>query len=161
MHFFFLRQYHFINKFDPNYLNKLDKNISIIYRNYNQKNNIFIIKKIKKFCNVNNREFLLANDIKLAIKLNLNGVYLPSFNKSMTHNCYSLRKNFKVIGSAHNIFELNLKKKQKITEIFLSPVFKKIGKKTLGIYGFIKLSNVSNLVNIALGGVNKNNIKHL
>ena len=53
-----------------------------------------------------------------------------------------------------------MKKKQKINEIFISPVFK-TKKNKLGIHGFIKLSRVSCLKNIALGGINRKNLKFL
>ena len=62
--------------------------------------------------------------------MDLDGVYFPSFERSLVHNCYNLKTNFKVIGSAHNLFELNIKKKQKISEVFISPVFEKKGRKT-------------------------------
>ena len=49
----------------------------------------------------------------------------PSFERSLVHNCYNLKKNFKIIGSAHNLFEMNIKK-QNISEVFsFYHVFKK------------------------------------
>ena len=44
------------------------------------------------------------------------------------------KKNFKILGSAHNISELNIKKVQRINGIFISPVFKKKTNQALGIY---------------------------
>ena len=35
----------------------------------------------------------------------------------------SLKKNFKLIGSAHNLNEIKIKEKQGCEEIFLSPIF--------------------------------------
>ena len=84
-----------------------------------------MLKKIKTYCNKRGIEFFLSNDLKLALKLNLNGAYLPAFNNDMIHNCFHIKKGFKLIGSAHNIYELNIKKKQKVEEVFISPVFKK------------------------------------
>jgi len=40
--------YYFIDKLDSHEILKLDKKINIIYRNYEKKNNIDDIKKIKK-----------------------------------------------------------------------------------------------------------------
>ena len=101
-----------------------------------------------------------AEAFKLALKLNLSGVYIPSFNKEIIPNCFKKKVNFKLIGSVHNIYELNTKKMQQVEKIFISPVFKKKNK-LLGIYGFLKIKKYSSLKNIALGGINKNNIKIL
>ena len=139
----------------------MSKNIGIIYRNYSENNNILTIKRISQFCKSSGRKFYISNNIKLAIKLDLDGVYFPSFERSLVHNCYNLKKNFKIIGSAHNLFELNIKKKQMISEVFISPVFKKKNKNVLGIYGFIKLRNSTNLNSIVLGGVDNSNLNKL
>ena len=51
MHIKLPRVYYFINKFDKNNINKLNKNIALIYRNYNKnldKNLIFKIKEASK-----------------------------------------------------------------------------------------------------------------
>ena len=68
----------------------------------------------------------LANDVKLAVKLNLNGAYIPSFNKSFAHLNYSFKKNFKLLGSAHNLKEMRLKEIQKVEEIFCPHYLNKI-----------------------------------
>ena len=94
----------------------------------------------------------LSNNFKLALKLRLDGVYLPSFNKSTRYNCFKFKKNFDVIGSAHNVMELNIKIRQRVKSIFIAPVFKKKINK-LGIYGFLKLRNFTNRELIVLGGV--------
>ena len=85
---------------------------------------------------------------------------MPAFNKDIIPNCFQKKKSFKLIGSAHNIYELNIKKKQKVEEIFISPVFKKKNK-ILGIYGFLKLKKLNQLKNIVLGGVSEKNLKKL
>ena len=37
--------------------------------------------KLKKYCKKKGYKFFLSNNIKLAIKLDLDGAYIPSFNK--------------------------------------------------------------------------------
>ena len=160
MHKFFLKKYYFINKFDRFHLEKINCSVSIIYRNYKKKTNTKLLRKIKTYCNRRRIKFFLANDVKMALKLNLNGVYLPAFNKDIIPNCFQIKKGFKLIGSAHNIYELNIKKKQKVEEIFISPVFKKKNK-ILGIYGFLKLKKLNKLKNVVLGGVSEKNLKKL
>ena len=119
------RKYYFINKFDTNNINKQDKHTIIIYRNYNSKKiNESEILKIKKKCKKNSNKFYLSNDVKLALKLKLDGAYIPSFNNSLNHIGFSIRQNFNIIGSAHNIKEIKIKEKQKVDKIVLSSLFK-------------------------------------
>ena len=155
-----LKKYYFINKFDPYHIKKLNKNISIIYRNYNSIINISLLIKIKNFCRKNRRKFYLSNDVKLALKLNLDGVYLPSFNKSLKHLNFQVKKNFFIIGSAHNLREIRIKEMQKTTHIFISSIFKK-EKNYLGFYKFSNLSKMTKKKVIALGGINNNNVRKI
>ena len=76
------------------------------------------------------------------MKLNLDGAYIPSFNNELYHLAYSFKKNFNLIGSAHNLKEIKLKEKQKVNKIFISSLFKK-NKNYLGIYKFKLLSNLT------------------
>ena len=77
-------KYYFINKFDTNLISKQDKDTTIIYRNY-KNYNLDDVLKIKKYCKKKNFNFLLSNNIKQAIKFNLDGAYIPSFNKNIGH----------------------------------------------------------------------------
>ncbi len=96
----------------------------------------------------------------MAIKLDLDGVYLPSFNKNLNHLSYSLKERFQVVGSAHNLREIKIKENQKVKKIFLSSLFKK-NKNFLGINKFKLLSNLTKKKIIVLGGISKSNIKQL
>ena len=154
-------KYYFINKFDTNNINKQDKHTIIIYRNYNSKKvDKSEILKIKKNCKKNSNKFYLSNDVKLALKLKLDGAYIPSFNNSLNHLSFSIRKNFNIIGSAHNIKEIKIKEKQKVEKIVLSSLFKK-NKNFLGLYKFKLLSKLTRRKIIVLGGVSKKNIKKI
>ena len=159
MHNYFKTKYYFINKIDTNIINRLDKHTNIIYRNYSEKKiNESLVLKLKKFCKKENKKFFLSNNIKLAIKLDLDGVYLPSFNKSFNHLGYKLKKKFEIIGSAHSLKEIKNKELQKVNKIFLSSLFKK-NKNYLGINKFKLLSNLTKKKVVILGGVSKKNIK--
>jgi thiamine-phosphate pyrophosphorylase len=102
----------------------------------------------------------LSNNVKLAIKLNLDGAYIPSFNKKLDHLSYSFKKNFKIIGSAHNLLEMRTKELQGVKRIFLSSLFKK-NKNYLGINKFKSFSNLTKKKIIVLGGVSKKNLKKI
>ena len=116
-----VKKYYFINKFETNNIDGLDKQTTVIYRNYNAKaSDEEVILKIKKYCKKKGIKFYLSNNIQLAIKLNLDGAYLPSFNKSTKHLAFSYKRNFDIVGSAHNLKEIKTKEKQKVNKIFLS-----------------------------------------
>ena len=156
-----MNKYYFINKFDTNNLSKQDQKTIIIYRNY--KTNAYdekLILIIKNYCKKKKIKFYLSNNIKLAIKLNLDGAYIPSFNKSTTHLAYSFKKNFNIVGSAHNLKEIKFKEKQKVNKIFLSSLFKK-NKNFLGINKFKLLSKLTKKKVVALGGITKENKKKI
>tara|TARA_B100000073_G_C23515851_1_gene485732 strand:- start:19 stop:534 length:516 start_codon:yes stop_codon:yes gene_type:complete len=156
-----MRKYYFINKLETNNINKQDRQTVIIYRNYSSKiKNEKLILKIKRYCKKRNIKFYLSNDIKLAIKLDLDGAYIPSFNKKNEHLSYSYKKNFNIIGSAHNLKEIRIKERQKVNEIFLSSLFKK-NKNFLGINKYKILTSLSKINMVALGGISKNNLKKL
>ena len=156
-----MRKYYFINKFDTNNIDKQDKQTVIIYRNYKLKKiDENLIVKIKKYCNRKSLKFYLANNIRLAIKLNLDGAYLPAFNSGLNHLSYSLKKNFKIIGSAHNIKEIKIKESQRVDKIIISSLFKK-NKNFLGINKFKLLAKLTSKDVVALGGVSKTNLKKL
>ena len=108
MHNKYLKQYCFINKFNISQLSQIDNDVGIIFRNYDNGKNLDTIKRLKQYCRKYGKKLFLSNDIKLAIRLNLNGAYIPSFNKNIIHRSYLLKKNFEILGSAHNINEINL-----------------------------------------------------
>ena len=153
-------KYYFINKFDTNNIDKQDKQTTIIYRNYSTKIDPSLILKIKRYCKKKSIKFYLSNNIRLAIKLNLDGAYIPSFNKSLKHLAYSYKRNFKIVGSAHNLKEIRIKENQNVTKIFLSSLFKK-NKNFLGINKFKILSKLTKKNIVILGGISSNNKKKL
>ena len=156
-----IRKYYFINKFDTNNIVKQDKQTLIIYRNYSSSHqDEALILKIKKFCKKNSIKFYLSNNIKLAVKLGLDGAYIPAFNSSLGHLAYSFKKNFKIVGSAHNLKEIRIKESQNVEKIFLSSIFKK-NKNYLGINKLKLLSNLTKKNIVVLGGVSQQNIKKL
>ena len=116
--------------------------------------------EMRAFCKRKGIKLYLSNNIQLAIKLGFDGAYIPAFNKSLRHLNYKLKKNFKILGSAHNIKEIRLKEKQKVSLIFISSIFKK-NKNYLGLYKFINLEKLTSINIIALGGVNRRNLKIL
>ena len=161
MHYYLPKKYYFINKLDTNTIKKCDANTAIIYRNYNSEIiDILKILNLKNYLKKRKNKFLLSNNVKLALKLGLDGAYIPSFNKDFKHLSYSLNSKFLIVGSAHNLKEIRIKELQKVKEIFLSSLFKQ-NKNFLGPNKFRNISNYTENKIIALGGISKKNIKKL
>ena len=152
--------YYYIDKFDKDEIHKLDKSINIIYRNYSKEFNTIEVLELVSLCKKQRRKVYISNNLKIALRFNFDGVYIPSFNKILKYK--NIKKKFDIIGSAHNIKEIINKDLQGCTKIFLSPIFKtKKNRNHLGIMKFniIKLSTKKDI--IALGGISEENIKCL
>tara|TARA_B100000795_G_C22738646_1_gene414369 strand:- start:155 stop:742 length:588 start_codon:yes stop_codon:yes gene_type:complete len=153
--------YLFVEDFNPKELDLLNKNISIIYRNYKKKIAESTIISLKKYCKSNKRDLYLAKDIKLAIKFKLSGVYIPSFINKLNFNSFLTPKNFLILGSAHNAAEIRIKQLQGCNLIFLAPTFRVLKKKNyLGIIKF-NLLTLGGGNFVALGGINQSNFKQI
>ena len=151
----------FVDEFNLKDLSSLDRNIDIIYRNYKKidKNTLLCLKN---FCKKDKREFYISNNIKLAIQLDLDGIYIPSFNRKLNFNNLNIHKKFHIIGSAHNKKEILIKKQQNCKLIFLAPLFKTPKNKTnLNVIKFNLIALNENKKFIALGGINESNIKKI
>ena len=161
MHLNNFKKFYFIDEFNKDHLKNLNSNSTVIYRNYNTKYKENLIIQINKFCRSKKIKFFLSNNINLAIKLRLDGAYIPSFDKKLNVLKAKLHK-LTLLGSAHNIKEVNEKKKQGIDLIFLAPIFKVKKKETfLGIIRFNNLSKLNDYRSVALGGINSKNINNV
>ncbi len=121
-----------------------------------------LLRKIKKICKKKGRKFYIANNVKIAKDLNLDGVYIPAFNKLNNFQNLNVRQNFKLIGSCHNIVELKIKENQGCNEILISPIFKnKKSDRYLDISKFNTIARNSSKKIVALGGINNLNIRKL
>jgi len=140
------------------------KNLSVIYINNELTENYEEFIDILKFCKNKKIKIYYKDDVRKAIKYNLNGVYLSGSNKKFLFLINNLNKklNFKIIGGAHNQNEYFFKKKQMCEDVFFSPLFKNEKYNQSQILNICKFNLMSkewrcNL--FALGGVNSSNLK--
>jgi thiamine-phosphate pyrophosphorylase len=161
-----LKYYVFLEKIDKIISNNLlkFKNINVIIniKNTNQEN-IQKTSSIIKFCKNNKIPFFLIDDYQLCAKHQSSGIFLSSKNKQITKPSL-LKKNFKIIGSAHNQFEYLFKFKQGCKLIMLSPLFsnKKYSEnKILNVLKFNLICRNWNKKSCALGGINEENIRRI
>ncbi len=154
-----IRYFYFIDEFNKNEIEKLPAQISVIYRNYDKKNDAQELKKLVVHCKNNRRKVYISNNLKDAIKYNFDGLYVPSFNKQLRFQNI-IKKKFDIIGSAHNITELKIKEKQGCSKIFLSPIFENNkNKKFLNIIKTNLLKNLTKKKIVLLGGINFKTLK--
>ena len=154
-----IRYFYFIDEFNKNEIEKLPAQISVIYRNYDKKNDPQELKKLVVHCKNSRRKVYISNNLKDAIKYNFDGLYVPSFHKQLRfHNI--IKKKFDIIGSAHNVTELKIKEKQGCSKIFLSPIFENNkNKKFLNIIKTNLLKNLTKKKIVLLGGINFKTLK--
>ena len=161
MHINYLKKYYFINEFNYSHLINLNKNITFIWRNKDKETSIKTLIKFHNFCKKYQRCFYISNDIKLARKINADGIYISSTNKNLNLKTTNLKKKFRILGSAHNLKEIKIKELQNVEEIFLSPLFKKKTNQQLNIYRYLKLRKTTKMRDISLGGITSKNLKKL
>jgi thiamine-phosphate pyrophosphorylase len=141
---------------------KKSSRINIVYRSKNIEN-IEKLIKFRKSCQTKNIKFIISNNIKLMIMLKADGLYISANNKNLNTAKYK-HSNYKIIGGAHNVKEINLKKKQGCTEIFFSRLFStkyQHKRSFLGVVKFNFLKNARRESLIPLGGINLNNLNKL
>ena len=142
---------------------KNSNKFSIIYRSKNIAENIEKLMKFRKICKTKNIDFYVSNNVKLINILKADGIYISAYNNNLKIACLR-NSNYKIIGSAHNIKELEIKKLQGCSSIVFSRLFEtsyKYKKGFLGVVKFnlLKLSRRENL--IPLGGIRLSNLNKL
>ena len=141
---------------------KIRNKFSIVYRNHNKIHNLDELLKFRKKCKLKAIKFYVANNYKLAISLNSDGIYLSSFNKNLKSLNFK-RFNFEIIGSAHNFREISAKIRQGCSLILLSKLFLVDYDKNSAYLGVIKFNNYFKISTklIPLGGIKSNNLNRL
>ena len=142
---------------------KLINKYIVIYRNNGKIENIDKLLRFRRQCKSKKIDFYISNDEKLAAALQADGLYISAHNTNL--RLAKLRKcNYKIIGSAHNIKELNIKLLQGCSTIIFPRLFKVSSPHKKGFMGVIKfnlfkLTRKENLV--PLGGINLSNLNKL
>ena len=116
---------------------------------------------IYKFSKKNKIPLYFINNLRLAIKYKVKGIFLTASNKSLNNNIKQTTK-LEVIGSAHNQFEYSMKRRQNCSTIMLSPIFYNIKYSPNKILNPTKFNLITlnwDIKVCALGGINNKNIK--
>jgi len=116
MHKYLPKLFIFLDHYNSKIFNNNNINLGIIYRNYNDPRREIELIKIAKACKKKRYQLFVSNDIKLALKVRADGIYIPSFNKTKKYLNSEIR-NLTIIGSAHNQKEIYEKIKTSNPEI--------------------------------------------
>jgi thiamine-phosphate pyrophosphorylase len=159
-HYVFLEE---INNLIKDNLVKFSNINIIIDINENTSKNLENQLTIIKFAKKNRIPFLIKNDFQKCVEYKANGVFISSDNKKITKPIL-LKKNFHIVGGAHNQLEYAQKLNQKCHLLMLSPLFfnKKYSKnRILNILKF-NSKTINWKVNLcALGGINSKTLKKI
>ena len=160
------KEYFFIieNIKDINLSNKKKTNkINIVYRCKKKSENMHKLSQFRRLCKEKKIDFYISNNLKLAFKLKADGIYISAFNKDLSINRLKSSK-LKIIGSAHNFKELNIKILQGCKKILFSRLFKTSYTNKPDYFGVVrfnlfKITFKKNL--IPLGGIRLKNLNKL
>ena len=161
MHKYLPNLFVFLDQYNSQTFENNNTNLGVIYRNYNDPKRENELIKIAKACKKKRYQLFVSNNIKLALKVRADGIYIPSFNR--TKKFFNLeKKNLTILGSAHNQKEIREKISQKCRAIFLSPIFY-VEKSIifLSVYKFNYLSRLNKVSILALGGITEHNVHKL
>ena len=141
---------------------KIRNKFFVIYRNNKNIDKLVDLLRFRQKCKLKAIQFYVANNIRLAIKLKSDGVYLSSFNKDLKFLNYK-KQNFKIIGSAHNFKEISFKIKQGCSSILLSKLFIVDYDKKAPYYGVVRFNYLSKISKklVPLGGIKSQNLNQL
>lgn len=118
---------------------------------------------IIKFAKKNNIPFLFKNDFQKCVKFNAFGIFIEGNYKKITKPML-LKKNFHIVGGAHDQLEYAQKLRQKCHLLMLSPLFfnEKYSKnKILNISKFNQKALNWKIKLCALGGINSRTLKKI
>ena len=135
----------------------------IIYRNKKKINNIDELIKFRRYCRAKKIDLYISNNCKLMTSIGADGLYISAYNTNLELTKYKNSK-YKIIGSAHNVKELNLKVLQGCKHIIFSRLFRtkynnKKGHMGITKFNLFKLSRKESLV--PLGGIKISNLNKL
>lgn len=152
------------------------KKFNLKKKNYDFRNNRIVIdnketnlstvqlRYISDICKVNKVKLYIRDDFKLAIKIKANGIFLSANNRRCLINSFFNKKNFEVLGSAHNQIDYLFKLAQNCSLITLSPIFfnpKYSKNKILNVIKFNLIAKEWKINIAALGGITLKNIKQI
>ncbi|PPR37969.1 MAG: Thiamine-phosphate synthase [Alphaproteobacteria bacterium MarineAlpha6_Bin4] len=149
---------------------KIPKKSALLLRSYNSKDRNKIAKQLLKFCKMKKIKLLIGSDIKLAEKINADGIHFPEYmlNKNIINKIaikkIKSRKNKIITSAAHSLKSIKKAECFGIDAALLSPIFPSKSHPKVKNLGLKKLNKILQKIELpiyALGGINLKNVKSL
>ena len=122
------------------------------------------LKKFQTECSRRGISLYIGNSVKLLFQLKTNKFYISAHNKKPFNHLKRTNTKIDIIGSAHNIYEINEKIRQGCKSILLSRLFKTNYKYKKGWLDTTKFNLLTRKILknfVALGGINEKNFKKI
>ena len=122
------------------------------------------LKKFNYKCTSRNIDLFIPNNVKILLFLRSNKFYISAYNKKQYEHLKKINRKIEIIGSAHNVAEINEKIQQGCDYIVLSRIFEtsnQYKKGNLGTFKFNLLTRNFSRKFIALGGINEKNFRKI
>jgi thiamine-phosphate pyrophosphorylase len=147
-------------------IKRLPKGAGVIFRHYQVPNRKEIAQELVLLCRPRRIKFLVADDWRLAMQINADGVHLPEHALQNWKGCGSGvgSKNLLITAAAHSQKSLWAAARVGVNAVLVSPVFPTAShseKVPLGLTRFANMCRVSPVPVYALGGITENNLTRL
>jgi thiamine-phosphate pyrophosphorylase len=147
-------------------IKRLPKGAGVIFRHYQVPNRKEIAQSLVLLCRQRRITFLVAEDWRLAMEINADGIHLPEHDLRSWRGCSTRLggKNFMITAAAHSQKSLWAAARAGVNAVLVSPVFPTVSHPKnvpLGITRFANMCRVSPVPVYALGGISKNNLARL
>ena len=122
------------------------------------------LEKFQTECSRRGVSLYIGNSVKFLFQLKTNKFYISAHNKKQFNHLKRANTKIDIIGSAHNICEINEKIRQGCRNILLSRLFKTNYKNKKGWLDTVKFNLLTRKVStnfVALGGINEKNFNQL
>ena len=142
---------------------KLSDKFVIIYRNQKKTDDFNKLLRFRQNCKVKKINFFVSNDYQLMKLIKADGLYISAYNQDLSLLKFKNTK-YKLIGSAHNIKEIQQKVLQGCSHILVSRLFKTTYKNKKSFLGAIKFNLLKinkNMNLVPLGGIRLSNLNKL
>lgn len=142
----------------------LPRGSGVIFRHYGIPRRAKLAKELALLCRQLHIFFIVANDWRLAVSVNADGIHLPEYATKSWHKHRVRNPNFLVTCAAHSQRSIWNAIHAGVDAVLVSPVFATVShrkSRPLGLIQFSNMCRISPIPVYALGGIVGNNVQRL